>query len=649
MEEKQSGRYAGWMKKGIIAECILVVLLSVLTWGKREEEAMERTVGDGILSIENDYIKWVDFTVSYEALCKAYEWDVETHDTEHAVSWVDLLAYTAAKTGGQFDKSALKTMEKAAAKLSEGECTMEELTEDLKYYPYYKEAYDAAIGGLVGEYWEANADYEGDSRGTGKDERGADRTNVTAAGPDTASGDRTLGPDTVQDSVQGQIENGAYVKKYGLKGYFPLARGFDYTHFDDFGVGRSYGYQRKHLGHDMMGLVGTPIMAIESGVVEALNRADAVAQIRQSCEVVLSLREVPKGAGRERMSHFHRIRAKSLALVCQQFAIILKAGLPLVQAVDLVAGQTEDKALGSLLRQVSEDVSNGWSLSYSLAQRGEGQLPITFRESVRAGEESGDLTASFRRMADYFQRMEKTRQSVMGALTYPAFVILVAVVVVSIIMGYAVPTFTRMFENMSVELPWITVVLIAVSHFFQKYVLVILGLLALGLLGLRMYALTEKGGTALSRLQLGLPVIGEIVRMSGASQFCHTMSTLLTAGMPILQSIEIAGRAISNQCISQEILDTLPGVEGGRSLGECMGYSQELPPMLVQMTAVGEATGSMEATLQVLAEYYDNEVDVRIKRALALLEPAIILVLAVFVVFILLAVYLPLFGMSAAI
>ncbi len=386
-----------------------------------------------------------------------------------------------------------------------------------------------------------------------------------------------------------------------------------------------------------------------SGVVEALNRADAVAQIRQSCEVVLSLREVPKGAGRERMSHFHRIRAKSLALVCQQFAIILKAGLPLVQAVDLVAGQTEDKALGSLLRQASEDVSNGWSLSYSLAQRGEGRLPITFRESVRAGEESGDLTASFRRMADYFQRMEKTRQSVMGALTYPAFVILVAVVVVSIIMGYAVPTFTRMFENMSVELPWITVALIAVSHFFQKYVLVILGLLALGLLGLRMYALTEKGGTALSRLQLGLPVIGEIVRMSGASQFCHTMSTLLTAGMPILQSIEIAGRAISNQCISQEILDTLPGVEGGRSLGECMGYSQELPPMLVQMTAVGEATGSMEATLQVLAEYYDNEVDVRIKRALALLEPAIILVLAVFVVFILLAVYLPLFGMSAAI
>ena len=176
-------------------------------------------------SVENDYIKWVDFKVSYEALCKAYEWDVEMKGTEREIGWVDLLAYTAAKTGGEFGKDALKIMEKAAKKLSEGECTMEELTKDLKYFSYYQEAYNAAIGGLVGEYKEEHVDGAG---------------NVT------------------------------YEECYGLKGYFPLARGFDYTHYDDFGVGRSYGYQRKHLGHDMMGLVGTPIMAVESGVVEAL-------------------------------------------------------------------------------------------------------------------------------------------------------------------------------------------------------------------------------------------------------------------------------------------------------------------------------------------------------------------------------------------
>lgn len=386
-----------------------------------------------------------------------------------------------------------------------------------------------------------------------------------------------------------------------------------------------------------------------SGVVEALSQNDAVAQIRQSCEVVLSLKEVPKAAARDPLAKFQKISAKSLALTCQQFAIILKAGLPLVQTVDLVADQCADKTLSRLLRQVSEDVSNGWALSYSLEQRGGRKLPVTFRETVRAGEESGDLLSSFTRLSDYFERMSKTHDSVVSALTYPAFVIVVAVVVVGIIMGYAVPTFTSMFESMNIELPWVTVALIGVSHFFQKYTLVLIGLIALVILLIRVYGATEKGGLVLARAQLNLPILGGVVRMSGASQFSHTMSTLLTAGMPILQAIEVSGRTMTNQCMAKEVLDTLPGVEGGRALGECMKYTKELPAMLVQMTAVGEATGSMESTLKVLAEYYDNEVDVRTKQALSLLEPAIIVVLAIFVVFILMAVYLPMFSMYSAI
>ena len=386
-----------------------------------------------------------------------------------------------------------------------------------------------------------------------------------------------------------------------------------------------------------------------TGIVEAVSQNDAVAQIRQSCEVVLSLKEVPKAVTRDPLARFQKISAKSLALTCQQFSIILKAGLPLVQTVNLVADQCTDKVLKQLLYQVSEDVSNGWALSYSLEQRGERKLPVTFRETVRSGEESGDLLSSFSRLADYFTRMSKTRDSVVSALTYPAFVIVVAVIVVAIIMGYAVPTFTSMFESMDIELPWVTVALIAVSDFFQKYTLVLIGLIALVILLLRLYGATEKGGLALARLQLRLPILGGIVRMSGASQFAHTMSTLLTAGMPILQAIEVSGRTMTNRCLSGEVLSTLPGVEGGRSLGECMGYARELPRMLVQMTAVGEATGSMESTLKVLAEYYDNEVEVRTKQALALLEPAIIVVLAIFVVFILMAVYLPMFSMYSAI
>lgn len=382
-----------------------------------------------------------------------------------------------------------------------------------------------------------------------------------------------------------------------------------------------------------------------TGVVEAVSQSDAVAQIRQSCEVVLSLKEVPKITTRDPMSRLKKITAKSLALTCKQFSIILKSGLPLMQTLELVADQCADKNLALLLRQVSEDVSNGWPLSYSLENRGGGKLPVTFLETVRAGEDSGDLQAAFERMADYFERMNKTHNSVVSALTYPALVIFVAVIVVGIIMTYAVPAFTGLFADLGADLPWPTRALIAMSEFFQNFGLVLLGLIVLVIFLIRLYGTTEKGGPRLAQVQLHIPVIGAVVRMSNASQFAHTMSTLLTAGMPILQAIDASGRTMSNLCMSQEVLATLPGVEGGRPFGECMRNAKEIPAMLVQMTAVGESTGSMEDTLKVLAEYYDNETDLKTKRAISLLEPSIIVALSIFVVFILFSVYLPLFSM----
>lgn len=175
---------------------------------------------------KEDYIKWVDFTVSYEALCLAYEWDINTHDTEHEVSWIELLAYTAARTGANFDNKALSILESTAKMCSAGEAEIPILAQELKYYDYYMEAYTAVLGGMVGEY-QAEVSY-------------------------------------------GNGVSDLYETRYGLKAYLPVARGFEYTHYDDFGNGRSYGYKRRHLGHDMMGQTGTPIIAIESGVVEAL-------------------------------------------------------------------------------------------------------------------------------------------------------------------------------------------------------------------------------------------------------------------------------------------------------------------------------------------------------------------------------------------
>ncbi len=224
----------GYLKK--IRRAVLVevfAILAVASIGMHQDNAVQvNSTG------QEDYIKWVDFNVTYEALCSAYDWDVETYGTEHPVHWIELLAYTAAKSGGEFDKKSLKTLDKAASEIAEGKTSMEELAGDLKYYDYYLEAYSAALGGLVGEY----------QREVQPGDAASGQSGAYAAGTGT----------------------GQYETVYGLKAYFPLARGFDYTHYDDFGVSRSYGYKRRHLGHDMMGLVGTPIIAVESGVVEAL-------------------------------------------------------------------------------------------------------------------------------------------------------------------------------------------------------------------------------------------------------------------------------------------------------------------------------------------------------------------------------------------
>lgn len=384
-----------------------------------------------------------------------------------------------------------------------------------------------------------------------------------------------------------------------------------------------------------------------TGVIEASSRAEAVAQIRKSCDMVISLRETRQTA-KDEMTFLQRIDAKSLALVCRQFSIILKAGLPLVQAVDLTASQTQDKLLAKILRQASQDVSNGWSLSYSLQQRGK-KLPVTFIETVRSGEESGDLAAAFTRLSAYYDRMYKTKSKVTGALLYPAFVLGVAVVVVAIIMLYAVPAFSSTFASLGIELPFMTKLLIAVSGFFTKYIVLIILIIAGALLLVYLYGHTEKGRERQARLKMSLPVLGRIVTMSGASQFAHTMSTMLAAGMPILQALEVSGRAVGNYCMSKAILDTISGVESGKTVGECMSRSRDLPAMLVQMTSIGESTGSMEDTLQVMAEYYDNEVDTATARALSLLEPIIIILLAGIVAVILFAVYLPMFSMYGAI
>lgn len=380
-----------------------------------------------------------------------------------------------------------------------------------------------------------------------------------------------------------------------------------------------------------------------NGVVEAPDQFEAVVKIKQDCTVVKTIEEV-KGHSKGIGAKSKKISSKTLSMLCSRFSIILGVGLPIVQAVDMLAGQMEDKYVSKMLREVSKDVSMGRSLSSSFMSRND-CLPVTFLETVRSGEESGGLAKAFERLGIYYEKTSKTKQKVSGALVYPSFVMVVAVIVMAIIMTKAVPAFSTAFASLGTELPMITKLVIAVSNFFTRYWLVMLFTIAAIVLAAKLYARTEKGAEFFSTLTLSMPIVGKIVKLSTASHFAHTMSMMLSAGMPILKCIDTAGKGVNNYVLRRDILNSASGVEEGRSLGSCLEKSRFLPQMLVEMVAMGESTGTLEDTLTSVGNFYDNEVEVSTAKALSVLEPAIICVLAVFVVIILFSVYLPMFSM----
>lgn len=382
---------------------------------------------------------------------------------------------------------------------------------------------------------------------------------------------------------------------------------------------------------------------VVNGVIEAPDKFEAVAKIKPTCPIVESIEEVEvkqKGIA----ARAKKIDAKNLSLLCNRFSIILNVGLPIVQAVDMLSGQMEDKYVSKILNDISKEVAMGRSLSSCFATRKE-VFPVTFIETVRSGEESGDLAKAFERLGSYYDKSSKTKQKVTGALMYPSFVIVVGIIVMVIIMTVAIPTFTQSFASMGTELPTITKVVIGISDFFIKYGMLLLLVIAALCFAASLYARTEKGAEFFSSLILGIPLIGKIVQLSASSQFAHTMSMMISAGMPILKCIETSGKAVNNYILRRDILNTTSGVESGRSLGSCLEKSQYLPPMLVEMIAMGESTGTMETTLSAVGNFYDNEVEVKTNKALSILEPSIICVLAVFVILILFSVYLPMFSM----
>lgn len=392
----------------------------------------------------------------------------------------------------------------------------------------------------------------------------------------------------------------------------------------------------------------SPDGAKVSGVIKAYNEYEAVAQLRQTCSVITKIEEVKETKSLNPDLGKKRIKDKELAIICSQFAIILTSGLPIVKCVEMVAAQAQNKDLRAMLYKVAEDVAGGYSLAQSFENNGT-SFPATFIETVRAGEQAGTLEICFDRLHKYYDKTAKTKAKIISTLTYPAMVIVVAIVVFIIIMVVAVPMFVSTFRELGTDLPPITKGMIAVSDFLTGYWWV-LALLALAFfIGRLLLKRDPKGRMWLAKNKLTRSPLKRLHTMSAASQFASTMATMLTAGLPLVKCLEVTANVIGNDMVAVATRKTRQGVEQGRGLAECMDESPYFPKMLTEMTGVGEHSGNLEETLTVIAEYFNNEVDVTTTRLLSLLEPCITIGLAILTVALLLGVYLPLFSMYGSI
>ncbi|MBQ7614281.1 MAG: type II secretion system F family protein [Butyrivibrio sp.] len=386
------------------------------------------------------------------------------------------------------------------------------------------------------------------------------------------------------------------------------------------------------------------------GMIEAIDQLEATAKIRQQYNVVLSIDEI-RGKGVELPGFLNmdiggkKLDPKAFTLMCSQFSTILSAGIPIARAVKLIGDKTTDKYLKKLLRFVAEDVEAGRTVSASFEDHGQDILPPTFCETLKAGEEAGDLAGSFESFFRHYDKQTKMGAKVRSAMMYPMFVLAVAVIVVMILMVKVVPTFTAIFDEMGSTLPLPTRMLIGTSNFIRNNILYIILVIAILVTAFILYKRSPKGSMNLARLQLKLPVFGNIAELNAASLFANTLATMIGSGLPMTKAVAITGKVMSNELYKEKVTGMVGRIEEGRTVVDSMRETEIMPDILTDMVGVGEETGEMKHTLDVVSQYYDNELEQAVTRAISMLEPALLIFIAFVAGFIVIAIYMAMFTM----
>ena len=389
---------------------------------------------------------------------------------------------------------------------------------------------------------------------------------------------------------------------------------------------------------------------VQKGEMEAPDEAAVTAALRRQGVMPGKIKEAGKGLDMEiKLPGFGgKVTTKDLVVFTRQFATMIDAGLPLVQCLDILGRQQDKKIFKDMLVQVKESVESGSTFADALKKHPKA-FDNLFVNLVAAGEVGGILDTILNRLAAYLEKAQKLKKKVKSAMTYPATVVGIAVIVIAVILMFVIPAFEKMFADFGSALPVPTQIVINLSNFVQNYIVAIIGAIILLVFIIKKIYATEKGRDFIDDKVLKLPVFGILLRKVAVAKFTRTLGTMISSGVPILDGLEIVAKTAGNRTIEKAIYKVKQSISEGKTIAEPLEKSGVFPPMVCQMIAVGEQSGSIDTMLNKIADFYDDEVDDAVGNLTAMMEPMLMLFLGTTVGGLVIAMYLPIFKIAGTV
>jgi type IV pilus assembly protein PilC len=383
------------------------------------------------------------------------------------------------------------------------------------------------------------------------------------------------------------------------------------------------------------------------GEIDAANEAIALNQLKKRNFAVKRLKPKPKDLFENISFLKSKVTSKDLVVFTRQFSTMIDAGLPLVQGLTILAEQSENPTFKIILKEITKDVEGGSTLAEAMKKHPK-VFDDLFVNLVAAGEVGGILDTILRRLATFIEKAVKLKSQIKGAMTYPAVVVAIAILVISVILVFVIPVFEDMFKSFGSALPGPTQLVVNMSRFLKgNFHWVILALGAV-IYGFKRYRGTGRGRKQTDALLLKVPIFGDLARKSAVARFTRTLGTMISSGVPILDALEIVAKTSGNVIIEEIIYEVRGSIAEGQTIAEPLSENDIFPGMVIQMIAVGEATGALDSMLEKIADFYDDEVDAAVAALTSMLEPLLMVFLGGSIGGLVIAMYLPIFGMAAA-